>query len=144
MILHNLLTTFLLLVWQVVPYINARVDRDGHKPNYLKVGIARVFAGVTYWFFWTKYPEDGWLLFWVTIYELTSFYLVFEILLNIWRKRPILHYDYIENDSGWIDGFFGKLYRKFKTHLFHHAFKLLCLIAVIVSITKIYELHIVR
>lgn len=134
-------TTIILLIWLIAPYYNAHRDRFGRKPDYGKVWIARGFAFVGYWFLWTTDPKDGLLLFWVSVYSITIYWIVFELLLNLFTKKPWLHYDYQEGDSGVIDRFFKRLYLKTKTHAFHVAAKIICFALMVYSITRIYDLH---
>ncbi len=136
-----ILTTFFLLVWLAVPYVNARFDVDGHKPNYLQVFIARGMAALVHWCLFVKSPDQWPILFWLVVFQLCSFWLTFEILLNVWRGRALLHYDFVELDSGYIDRFFAKLYRKTKTHAFHWLAKLIALASMVFSIVRIYALR---
>lgn len=81
--------------------------------------------------------KDNWSL---TLFCFTSYWLVFEIALNVVRGRVkqlgfwkgLLYFDTVEKDSGWIDGFFAK-YKKL-----HTPSKLFALLVMLVSIYTIY------
>lgn len=140
MIWEILSTTVRLLIWASVIAVFIYRDKDGRKPNYDWEYFIRALAGLIYLFVWVdpKNPDYN-LLFWLVTFEMTSFWIVFELALNIIRKRPWLHYDYVELDSGGIDWVFAKIYSKTKTHAFHVLVKILVFITMILSITKIYE-----
>lgn len=142
MILQILSTTVRLLIWAGPLYFFINRDKEGRKPNYEFEYFLRAMVGLAYLFVWVdpKHP-DYVLLFWLIVYEVTSFWIFFELVLNIIRKRPWLHYDYVELDSGRIDRGFAWLYRKFKTHALHVVAKVICFAIMVYSITRIYALH---
>lgn len=130
------MTTLLLVLWQFIPFGNAQWDKNGRKPNYAQMFILRGMALVIYLCLWTKDPKDGWLVFWVSMYAIASYWVTFEILLNVYRNRPLLYFDRIEGDSGVIDRFFAK-----KHVLWHAGAKVAAVVIVVFSIIRIYELH---
>lgn len=142
MILQILSTTVRLLIWGGPLAFFIYRDRNGRKPIYEFEIFLRAMFGLAYLFVWVdpKNPDYN-LLFWLIVFEFTSFWIFFELVLNIIRKRPWLHYDYVELDSGRIDRGFAWLYRKFKTHLFHHIAKMICFIILILAIIRIYAIH---
>lgn len=135
------MTTLLLFIWPLFIAVCVYRDRKGRKPVYLFEFFIRAMALVLYWFLWTKYEEDTLLIFWVSVYAITSFWIFFEMALNLVRGRVLFYYDFTEGDSGIIDGFFKKLYWKYKTHAFHLAAKVLVFVIMVFSITRIYDLH---
>jgi len=135
-----------LLVWALLPVLNAWLDRKGTKRNYLVVfglrGMASIFHGI-----WMLSNKDltfnysnasSWelLMVWlpVLVFQASSYWLIFEIVLNILRHNPILYYDHQEGDSGYIDRFF-----KWAGPSAHFFAKMLCLLILVLSIVNLYH-----
>ena len=105
--------TIKLIVWLLLIAFNVYLDRNGRKPDYLVTGILRGIAAILYlgliwdvqggYSLWTDFKE-----FWsLLLFMGTSYWLFFEVGLNYLRIKPLLYYDRIERDSGWIDRFFA-------------------------------------
>lgn len=62
----------------------------------------------------------------VMLYQVMAFYILFDPILNLWRKLP---WDYRGKSSGWLDTFFNKRDVKW-----YYAFKMACLILLVLSI----------
>jgi hypothetical protein len=108
-----------IITWLLVPLFNAWMDRKGAKRNYLFVntlrGIAMIMHAVIFF-----HPEGGynffgdlWQGFPYLIFYFGSYWIVFELALNILTGRTkrygwegLLYYDQKEGDSGWIDRLF--------------------------------------
>jgi hypothetical protein len=112
-----MILTLKLLLWLVPIALNVWADAKGRKPNYGMMFALRGFIAVTYQFFivppdmmpWTL---SGWqlVMVWLPImlFQTTSFWIIFELSLNIIQKRDnLLYYDIKEKDSGYIDRFFA-------------------------------------
>lgn len=124
-----------LLIWFIVPLANAYADRKGRKPNYAMVFIIRAFCAILHGALFINDYVNYWFYWWpVLVFEVTSFWIIFELSLNIYQRRPLLYYDNKEGDSGWIDRAF-----KFLGHGAHTFAKLLALIAMIFSILLIFK-----
>lgn len=86
------------------------VTRKGGKPNYTIYNIIKTVVGLACFVFmgefssWTSFFVSG---FTVAIFELSSFWLIYEIIRNIWTKQPLLYFDQSERDSGGVDRFFA-------------------------------------
>jgi hypothetical protein len=74
---------------------------------------------------------DYWPLF---LFQVTSFWLIFEIALNIVRGREVFYYDRKEKDSGWIDRFFA-----WAGPVWHFIAKLITFALMVWSIILIYK-----
>lgn len=119
----------LLLIWLIPILINILVDTRGIKPHYFQTFIARGFAAVLHGGLIMDITEwNGYALV-VFIFQLTSYWILFEVGLNLWRGKPLLYYDTVEKDSGWIDRFFAWAGKK--AHVYA---KVLCFIIMILSI----------
>jgi len=124
--------TFFLLLWLIPIAANVWADANGRKPIYLVMFILRGMAAILHGVLFDPHTLQDY--FPVFIFQVTSFWLLFEIALNIVRKKPILYYDTTEHDSGWIDKFFSLTGREF-----HFFCKLLALIILVFSIIIIYS-----
>jgi hypothetical protein len=146
--MSNLYITIGLLLWMLPITFNIYVDRNGHKPNYLKVFTLRAMAAVIHGLLfaprdWYAYVNEyHWSLgVAVFLFQITSYWLVFEIGLNIVRKRiqqlgfwkGVLYYDQKEGDSDWIDRFF-----KWAGPTYYITAKSMALIVCILSIIYLY------
>lgn len=139
---------FFLSLWALVPSVNAWLDRKGAKRHYLLVNIIRGIAAVLHGalFFPTDFLFHGrhvWDLSWgellailvpIVVFHLTSFWILFELQLNAYRKKPWDYYDRKEKDSGWIDRFFA-----WAGPVAHKIAKGLALILCILAIITIYH-----
>jgi hypothetical protein len=138
-----MITTLKLLLWLIPIGANVWADRTGRKPNYLLMFILRGMAWILHMALWvpgdwagTDFEHWVWLklILWPTIFDLTSFWILFELGLNAFRHKGPLYYDHKEGDSGWIDRLF-----KWAGPKWHTAAKLLALAAMILAITRIYQ-----
>lgn len=139
--------TFILLLWLIPIALNVYVDRDGRKPNYLQMflirGLAAVLHAVILDVTCDVFPDNLWrynaielMLIWmpVLLFQVTSFWILFELVLNIVRGRELLYFDRQERDSGWIDQIFDAL-----GNGAHLAAKIVALIICILSTMAIYN-----
>lgn len=131
-------------------YIDWRITRFGGKPNYLLYFIWRGGAAILHGilcliFLEDKYVDYGTLSWWrllfvwapYVIFQVNSFWIVYELVRNIWTKAPyLLYYDTVEKDSGVVDRFFA-----WTGPTVHAYCKLLSLILVIISIIVIWTRH---
>lgn len=141
------MTTFILLLWLIPIAVNVYVDRNGRKPDYLKMfvlrGIAAILHGVLFDVVVGYFPDNlhtysiwGLFMLWLPLltFQVTSFWIIFELALNKVRGREWLYFDRKENDSGWIDKLFDWLGNG--AHLFA---KIAALIICILSILTLYS-----
>lgn len=109
--------TFKLLLWLIPIAINVYVDRKGRVPFYLLVNIARGIAAILHGTLmltgvdYTPWTMAWWelILLWLPIFtfQMTSFWLLFDLGINIVQKKSSLLYrDTKEGNSGWIERFF--------------------------------------
>jgi hypothetical protein len=107
--------TFKLLLWLIPIALNVWADRKGRKPNYALMFILRGAAAILHGILVIPYDTAPWLLSgWVLVtlwlpyitFQVASFWILFELSLNVLQKRDILYYDIKEKDSGYIDRFF--------------------------------------
>jgi hypothetical protein len=121
--------TLYLLLWLVPIAANVWADSSGRKPNYLVMFVIRGMAAILHGVLFL--PENFGEYFPILVFQVTSFWLIFEAWLNIVRGKELLYYDTFEMDSGHIDRFFtwaGK-----PAHTIAKAFTLiLCIISIIV------------
>lgn len=129
-----MITTLLLLLWLIPIAVNIYIDKDGKKPNYLMVFVVRGMAAILHGILFN--PQNWNDYFPVFIFQITSFWLLFEIGLNLLRGREVFYYDRKEHDSGWIDKIFDKL-----GNGAHLAAKVGCFVLMILSIIVIYAKH---
>lgn len=131
------MVTFLLLLWLIPIIGNIIWDRKGRKPNYLVMFLLRGMAAIVHGsLFGPERMYDYWPVF---FFQITSYWLIFEAGLNLAQRRNILHYDYVEKDSGWIDQIFAKFYTHNGNHSVHTFTKGCALVICILSIIVIYE-----
>lgn len=105
----------MILTYLIVPILNAWFDRKGPKRFYLVVNILRAISMIVHASL-VMQAQGGYLVFDYNAlrnyaifgFYLTSYWLVFEIVLNFLRNKPLLYYDRKEGDSGYIDRFFTK------------------------------------
>lgn len=94
-----------LFLWLIPIGLNVYADKDGRKPNYLLMFVLRGAAAILHGVLFN--PQDVTDYWPVFLFQVTSFWLLFEIILNIVRGREVFYYDRKEKDSGWIDRFFA-------------------------------------
>jgi hypothetical protein len=133
-----MINLLLLLPWFIPIWLNAYLDRNGAKRDYRIVfifrGAAAIFHGVLMQvspsyscdFYWPEY-------FPILCFQVTSYWIFFELILNAYRNNPALYFDQKEKDSGWVDRFFAW---KPTLHLF---VKVLAFIVMVLSIIVIYK-----
>ncbi len=139
--------TFILFLWMIPIAANVYADRNGRKPNYLQMFVIRGMAAICHAVLLDVavgyFPENLWaysaldmLGMWapVLLFQMTSFWLVFELALNIVRGREWLYFDRKEHDSGWVDKFFDAL-----GNGAHLAAKIAALVVCVLSIIVIYH-----
>lgn len=132
-----MINLLLLLVWFIPIFINAWLDRKGEKRNYIVVFIARAWAAILHGILMQvqKPFYDAWPDYVpVFIFQVTSFWIFFELILNYLRNDPAFYYDQKEGDSGWIDRFF-----KWAGPTWHYIAKGLCFIVMILSAIVVYH-----
>lgn len=81
------------------------IERKKIKPNYLGSFAFRAFFAIAGIAIMNQTFDPGRLLSWWESspeigFEATSFYLLFDPILNLWRKLEI---DYRGKESGWLD-----------------------------------------
>lgn len=141
MITIKLLTWFVVIIAFII--IDRKITKGGGKPNYIQYFIGRGFAAILHgaWILPTG-PIPAWemtawelLISWLPylLFQVCSFWIVYEIGRNIWTKKPLLYYDQKENDSGIIDRFFA-----WTGPVFHAIVKVAALVIMILSIITIY------
>jgi hypothetical protein len=122
---------FFLLLWLIPIAANVLADRNGRKPNYLVMFILRGMAAILHGVLFE--PDNFGEYFPVLVFQVTSFWLIFEATLNYLREKPLLYYDTVEKDSGYIDRFFA-----WAGNPAHTIAKVCTLILCILSIIVIY------
>lgn len=135
------MTTLKLLVWLLPISVNIYADRNGAKRNYLIVNILRGMCMILHGAMFIDSYEGYWYYWWpVIVFELTSYWILFDIGVNYFQKRKefpnswILYYDKKEGDSGWVDRIF-----KWLGPVAHATAKMIALAAMIFSIILIYK-----
>jgi len=124
--------TLFLLLWLLPIVGNVYLDRTGRKPNYLIMFILRGMAAILHGILFNPHNLYDYLP--IFIFQITSFWIVFEISLNLVRGKHWLYYDHSEGDSGIIDRFFMWAGEKA-----HGIVKILCFIVMVLSIIVIYN-----
>lgn len=137
--------TLKLLLWilyiAVDVWINYRIiEVNDSRPNYLLMNIVRGVAFIVYGrLIWDASIEltYDWTVFrvtdetsYMTMYCITSFWILFDLALNRARKKHPL---YIGPHSGWIDQY------GFKYPALYYLGKLIAVGTLIYSIIKIYK-----
>jgi hypothetical protein len=141
------MTTLILFLWLIPIAINVYIDRHGKKPNYGIVftirGIAAILHGVLFdvvvgWFppNLHLYSVHELFLMWLPLllFQVTSYWIIFELAINRVTGKEWLYFDRHEKDSGWIDKIFDAL-----GNGAHLAAKIMALIVCIVAIATLYE-----
>lgn len=124
--------TFLLSLWLVPIGVNVWFARKREKPNYLVQFIIRGMASLLHGALFIRSQEQWPIAIVIVIFQITSFWIVFELALNIIWGEPLMYYDTKEKDSGWIDRFFA-----WAGPGYHFAAKIAALIVCILSIIVI-------
>lgn len=110
--------TYIWLLYILVDVIGnyILIEKLHTRPNYLVLFIIRGTSAILHGILLDTQPSE-----WpeLLVFQVTSFYLLFDILLNILRKKPLL---YRGKNSGWLD--------KLPTPLYI-ALKVICLIGMI-------------
>lgn len=132
------MTIFLkLFIWFIPILANIIADRKGRKPNYLMMLVLRAMAAILHGALFITESNSYWWQWWpVILYQITSFWIFFELGLNFIRHNPPLYYDHKEGDSGWLDELF-----KWAGPVLHLIAKIVCLVLLIFSIWKIYQIN---
>ena len=144
--------TLLLIIWIVliIPafnYYDYRVTRKGGKPEYKLYFIIKGALAIVHGALMLAVNQDSktvysdltaWQLtvVWAPylLFQITSFWIEYELIRNLWTRRQWDYYDSKEKDSGWIDRFFAWAGRPF------HVFVKLCALAIcVLSIIVIYQ-----
>lgn len=151
----NLPLIIKLLLWLLPIGANIWADATGRKPNYALMFVLRGIAWLLHMILWvpgdwagTDFENWVWLSLIAapTIFDITSFWLLFELGINIAKARRekmkitwavLLYYDHKEGDSGIIDRIFKWLGPK-AGPVAHAIAKALCLILCILSIINLY------
>lgn len=104
------------------------IEKRKERPNYLLLNIIRGGAFIVYGaFIWNT--QANWYTFYLFVFCVTSFWLMFDLVLNTIRgKHPL----YIGPESGWIDRF------GVKYNAIYYAGKILAVVALLWSIAKIF------
>lgn len=140
-----MINLLLLSTWFIPIVFNAWFDHKRVNIDYLIVfffrGIAAILHAIIY-----QIPESfgyGEELFWqiapLFVFQTTSFWIFFELFLNIFRHRRsldyngLLYFDRKENNSGWIDRWFSK-----RPLWVHSTAKIMCFVLMVLSIIVIY------
>jgi len=127
--------TIKLFIWAIAIGINIWFARSREKPNYLVQGILRGMASILHGALFIS-SQDQWPLYLVlVIFQVTSFWIVFELVLNFIWGEALLYYDHKERDSGWIDRFFAGLGKSGPTA--HFVAKILALVLCVLSVIVI-------
>ena len=141
------MVTLMLLLWLIPIGVNVYMDRNGRKPDYLKMfvlrGIAAIVHGVLFDIVVGYLPDNlhtysvwGLFVLWLPLltFQVTSFWIIFELALNRVRGREWLYFDRKERDSGWVDQIFDAL-----GNGAHLAAKIAALILLILSTISLYR-----
>jgi len=126
--------TIKLLLWFIVILANTTADASGRKPFYLVMFILRAMAAIVHGSLFVD-TDYHWMRYWIPVltFEVTSFWIFFELILNIAQKRKLLYYDQKEGDSGWIDRFF-----KWAGPTWHLVAKIMVFVIMVLSIILVY------
>lgn len=139
--------TFMFCLWLIPILVNVYIDRNGKKPNYLIVntlrGMAAIVHGVLFdlachifpveWSHYT-YWETFLIFLPLIIFWTTSYWIIFEAVLNKVRGKEFFYFDTVEHDSGLIDRLFSVLGERA-----HFVAKMIALFLCIASMTVIYS-----
>lgn len=116
------MTYWLLYITSCLAYNYHKIVIRKKRPDYLTANIWRTFWGAVIWFKANPYldpvgnPLTIWLATPFAVWQLTSFYLLFDPSLNLLRKKSMF---YQGENSGWLDSLPKPVY---------YSLKALCLI----------------
>lgn len=145
---------FLLILWCPLAigafnYWDYKVTKDGGKPSYLIYFLVRAGAAILHGSLMLIVLEDdhtnygdlsAWqlLALWAPYlsFQVTTFWIQYEITRNIWTNQAWLYYDQYEKDSGIIDRFFA-----WTGPTFHAMAKLFALAVAVLCVILIYSRH---
>lgn len=105
------------------------IEKNNARPNYLLLNIIRGGAFILYGAFVWDFQAEIWYLN-VFVFCCTSFSILFDLALNIARKKHPLH---IGQNSGWIDQY------GFKNPGIYYFGKVCALVLMIFSLINIYQ-----
>jgi len=122
--------------------VDWKITHKGGKPNYKRYNLTKTAFAIGCACFMMDFTNWSTILFSgivVAIFELTSFWIIYELIRNLWSRRPLtwrelLYFDQVEHDSGGIDLFFSK-----HSWNFHAYCKLAALVLCVLSIIVIYQ-----
>lgn len=144
--------TLILLIWPIIiiPSFNIYdyiVTHKGGKPNYLLYFTIRGMLAIIHGIFMLMVNQDSktnysdltaWELtvVWAPylIFQVTSFWLIYEFIRNAWSHRSLFYYDHKEHDSGLLDRFSAWVGPNL-----HIVMKALALALCILSVIVIYQ-----
>lgn len=128
------MTTLKLFVWLLYiafdVWINYQIiEVKKVRPNYLFLNITRGGIFILYGAWIWDFQNQVW--YWnIFLYSVASFWLLFDLSLNIARKKHPL---YIGAESGWIDRF------GFKNRGFYYMCKVFAMIILVLATINIYN-----
>lgn len=145
-----MMLTIILLLWLIPIAVNVYIDREGKKPNYTLVntlrGMAAILHGLILDLVCGYFPEQMkidpsvysiWELVKmfapIFLFQITSYWILFELAYNKVRGREPLYFDRKERDSGITDKIFDAL-----GNGAHLTAKIIALVICVLSIIKIY------
>lgn len=148
-----MITLLLLLSWHLIilgfNIWDRKVTKNGGKPNYVIYFLVRGGAAILHGALMLIVLEDrytdygdlsGWqlLALWTPYlgYQVTTFWIQYEMVRNHWSNEALLYYDHQEKDSGIIDRFFA-----WAGPEMHAVFKLLALVLAVLCVILIYGRH---
>lgn len=118
-------------------FVDWKVTHKGRKPNYKIYNSVKFIVGLGIWALYGNFENWKTILFsgivWA-IFEVTSFWLIYPEVRNIWAKKPFLYFDTVEKDSGKVDLFFSSHQE------LHTVCKLIALFMALLSGILIYHL----
>ncbi|MES1224493.1 MAG: hypothetical protein ABUT20_53865 [Bacteroidota bacterium] len=144
--------TLVLFIWPlvIVPafnYYDYKTTYKGGKPNYFLYFIIRGMLAVFHGIFVLISKQDkltdyttlsAWELtvVWAPylLFQVTSFWLIYEFIRNAWSHRSLFYYDHKEFDSGILDRFAAWVGPNL-----HIVMKALALVICIISVIVIYQ-----
>lgn len=110
------------------------IERKKQRPSYTGNFISRAFFAIICIFIMCPgFDPLGDRYSWipvlpVLVYEVSSFYLLFDQILNLTRDKPIF---YRGKSSGWIETYMGPA--------FYYFLKVLCLVMLPIAIIKMFS-----
>lgn len=144
--------TLIIFIWPliIVPafnYYDYKTTHKGGKPNYLLYFIIKGILAIVHGIFLLVVNQDSktnysdltaWQLTMVwapyLLFQVTSFWLIYEFIRNAWSHRSLFYYDHKEFDSGLVDRFSAWIGPDL-----HIVMKVLALVICILSVIVIYQ-----